>query len=538
MKNNIGLMLEKRARLNPDLEAVYDVEPNRRYSYREANQRANRAAHTLIAQGVRKGDRVGLLLMNGIAFYETFFAIAKLGAVCVPLNWRLVPDELEFILSDAGVSVLVFGEEFEDAVQELSTRPKLNGPDGIRAFLEVRAGSSASSGPAPSASESGKTSCPDWALDYAALCAESADTEPVAIDGDDLACDDDNLYIMYTSGTTGLPKGVVHTHSSALWGCITMLASSEVAYADRYIVALPLFHVGALTPMAGNVQRGSTSIILKAFDPSLVWKIIESERVTNMLAVPAMLNFMAQVPEAKTASRPALRWIMSGAAPVPVALIELYTEMGIPIHQVYGMTETCGPACLTSPEDAVNKVGSTGRPFFHTEVRVVSEAGVDVATGEAGEVWISGPHIMKEYWNRTDATAEALSRGWLKSGDIATIDEDGCIYIQDRKKDMIISGGENVYPAEVENAILSLEGVADAAVIGIPSEKWGESGLAIVVRSDENLTAQAVLDHCRGKLARFKQPVAAEFVDEIPRNPSGKILKRVLRERFPGPAAQ
>jgi acyl-CoA synthetase (AMP-forming)/AMP-acid ligase II len=290
--------------------------------------------------------------------------------------------------------------------------------------------------------------------------------------------------------------------------------------------------------MTGNVHRGMTSIILRAFDPTLVWKLIESERVDNMLAVPAMLNFMLQVPEHDTVDRSSLRWVMSGAAPVPVALIERYAKMGIEIHQVYGMTESCGPACLTSPEDAVSKAGSTGKPFLHTEVRVVGDDGKDVVPGEAGEVWIAGPHVMKEYWNRPDATAETLQDGWLRSGDVATIDDDGCIYIQDRKKDMIISGGENVYPAEVENVILAHDGVADVAVIGQPSNKWGEAGLAVVVRGDDALRAEDVLDHCQGKLARFKQPKAVEFVDEIPRNPSGKILKRLLRDDFPGPAPE
>ena len=519
MRNNIGLLLEKRARLSPEMEGVFDVARNLRFTYREVNARCNQTANALSALGVSKGDRVGLLAMNGIEFFETFFAIAKLGAVCVPLNWRLVPDELEFILNDAGVSTLVFGEEFLAAVSDLQARPKLSGEgEGattIATFLQV----------------GGETA--DFARDYGRTCGGASAEEPV-IGGED----EDALYIMYTSGTTGLPKGVVHTHSTALWGSLTMMATSEVSFGDRYIVALPLFHVGALTPMTGNVHRGMTNVILRAFDPSLVWKLIEQEKVNNMLAVPAMLNFMFQVPEKDTVDRSSLRWLMSGAAPVPVSTIEQYATLDIPIHQVYGMTETCGPACLTSPEDALEKMGSTGRPFVHTEVRVVDEAGEDVAPGEPGEVWIAGPHMMKEYWNRPDATAETLVDGWVRSGDVAIVDEDGCIYIQDRKKDMIISGGENVYPAEVENVILGLEGVTDVAVIGMPSAKWGESGLAVVVRGEEDLQEQAILDHCQGRLARFKQPVAVEFVEEIPRNPSGKVLKRMLREQFPGPAPE
>ncbi len=519
MMNNIGNLLAKRASLNPDLEAVFDVATDRRFTYAEANARCNQTANALRELGVSKGDRVGLLLMNSMEFFESFLAIAKVGAICVPLNWRLVPDELEFILNDSGTSTLLFGEEFREAVTDLQARPKLSGQgegsSSIDHYLQV----------------GGETA--PFAIDYTATCGAASTDEPEVG-----ARDDDDLYIMYTSGTTGLPKGVVHTHETALWSCITMLATCELRHADRYIVALPLFHVGALAPMTLNVHRGGTSIILRAFDPSRVWQLIEQEKVDNMLAVPAMLNFMLQVPDHEKVDYSRLRWIMSGAAPVPVSLIEQYAKMGIDVHQVYGMTETCGPACLTSPETAISKAGSTGKAFVHTEVKVVRADGTEVAPGEPGEVLIRGPHIMKAYWNRPDATAEALVDGWLHSGDVATVDEDGFVYIQDRMKDMIISGGENVYPAEVENVVLAHPGVADVAVIGQPSQKWGESGFAVVVRADDALTESDVLEHCQGKLARFKQPRGATFVDAIPRNPSGKALKRILREQFPGPAPE
>jgi acyl-CoA synthetase (AMP-forming)/AMP-acid ligase II len=227
---------------------------------------------------------------------------------------------------------------------------------------------------------------------------------------------------------------------------------------------------------------------------------------------------------------------MSGASPVPASLIETYADMGIDIHQVYGLTESCGPACLISPEDAIRHAGSTGKPFFYTDVRVVNEAGDDCDVDESGEVLLRGPHIMMGYWNRPEATAETLVDGWLKTGDVAVIDADGFVYIQDRIKDMIISGGENVYPAEIEHAIVSHESVLEAAVIGVPSEKWGESPLAVVVKSDEGLTADDILAWTEGKLARFKQPKAVVFIDVIPRNPTGKVLKRVLRDQFAGTA--
>ena len=249
-----------------------------------------------------------------------------------------------------------------------------------------------------------------------------------------------------------------------------------------------------------------------------------------------MLNFMLQVPDRDRFDTSTLRWCMSGAAPVPVSLIRSYADIGIEIHQVYGLTETCGPACLIDAENAIAKAGSTGRAFFHTDVRIVDEDGNDCPPGSAGEVLVKGPHIMREYWNRPDATAEAIKDGWLHTGDVAIMDEEGFVYIQDRIKDMIISGGENIYPAEVENALQAHPGIVEAAVIGQPSERWGESPFAIVVRSDASLDEAAVLQWASQHLARYKLPRGVAFVDEIPRNPSGKILKRLLRDEFPGPA--
>ena len=249
-----------------------------------------------------------------------------------------------------------------------------------------------------------------------------------------------------------------------------------------------------------------------------------------------MLNFMLQTGGHQRCDFSALRWIMTGAAPVPVALTLKYSELGIGVLQVYGLTESCGPACVMDPEHALARPESTGKAFFHTEVQVVGEDGVPCAPGVPGEVVVRGAHIMREYWNRPEATAETLKDGWLYTGDVAVMDEDGFVVIQDRMKDMIISGGENVYPAEIEGVLIAHPQILEAAVIGQPSEKWGESPLAVVVRKDAALTAEEVLAYCRDKLAGYKRPQAVEFVDEIPRNPSGKILKRILREQYPGAA--
>ncbi|MCP5069053.1 MAG: long-chain fatty acid--CoA ligase, partial [bacterium] len=426
MRENLGLFLAKRAALGPDREALVEVERDRRFSYRELNARSNRIAHALLEKGVAKGDRVAVLMMNGAEYIETYFGIAKIGAVMVPLNWRLVPDELSFILGDSGSTVLLFDNEFDESVAALHERDT-----PVTSWIRVATANDA----------------PDFADDYDTLTASARDTEPeIRAEGDDL------LFIMYTSGTTGLPKGVVHTHTSMMWASLTINMTADNRHGDRYLQMLPLFHVGALGPLTSSVHRGGTIVLMRAFDPSQVFPVIERERITTGLAVPAMLRFMLAADNHGKHDRESLRWIMSGAAPVPVPLIEAYAALGIEIHQVYGLTETGGPACLISPEAAISRAGSTGPAFLHTDVRIVDEQGQDVAPGQIGEVIIRGRHIMKEYWNRPEATAEALRDGWLYSGDLASIDEDGFVFIQDRKKDMIIAGGENIYPAEVENA--------------------------------------------------------------------------------------
>lgn len=328
----------------------------------------------------------------------------------------------------------------------------------------------------------------------------------------------------------------MHTHNTAIWAILTFGVTADYRIGDRFLACLPMFHVGALTPLAINVWSGATSVVMRSFDPVQAWQTIDAEKITVALAVPAMLNFMLQVPELGRFDYTPLRWMMTGAAPVPVALTQAYHDMGVAVLQVYGLTETCGPACLMDGENALRKPDSTGRAFFHTEVRIVGDDGNDCPPGESGEVWVKGPHNMIEYWNRPEATAETLVDGWVRTGDVATMDEEGFVAIQDRMKDMIISGGENVYPAEIEGVLMSHPEITEAAVIGQESAKWGESPLAIIVRSSEALSEAEVLNFCNGKLAAFKQPKAAVFIDEIPRNPSGKILKRVLREQFPDPA--
>ena len=512
MENNFGIFLSKRAEMQPEREALYDATRGLRFTYRELEDRANRIAHSLYSRGIRPGDRVALLLLNSVEFAETFFAVARIGAIVVPLNWRLVADELEFILKDGGAKMLVFGDEFLDKVADLHSRgPKTD----IETWVHV----------------SDDASPPDFAEEYANLLTESS--ERATVPG---ATDDDELFIMYTSGTTGLPKGAVHTHESTIWSSFTGAATLNLYDEDRYLNVLPLFHVGALHPLIMCVHIGTPCILLREFDPIRCWQIIQEEKITALLAVPAMLNGMLSVLSGNNFDHSTLRWIMSGAAPVPVTLIEAYNELGIKIRQVYGLTECCGPACLISNEDAIRKAGSTGKAFFHTTVRVVDADMKEVPAETPGEVIVRGKHIMQGYWQRPEANAQTLVDGWLKTGDVAVRDEEGFIYIKDRTKDMIISGGENIYPAELENVLLGHELISDAAVIGQPSTKWGESPFAVIVRRDDSLAFGDVVAYCRDKMAGYKVPKGVAFVDEIPRNPSGKILKRVLREEFPGPA--
>ncbi|MEL0093405.1 MAG: long-chain fatty acid--CoA ligase, partial [Pseudomonadales bacterium] len=510
MNVNIGDFLTRRAAVTPEREAYVDPQTGLRLTFSALNERVNQLANALASAGVNPGDRVALCLMNSVEFIESFLAIAKMGGVVVPLNWRLVADELEFIIKDSGAQTLLYGQEFQSVVADLQGRGDKT--DVVRWI------------------ESGDVERRlDFSEHYDAFRHQGAVSEPqLGATGDDL------LFIMYTSGTTGLPKGVVHSHTTVFWAILTFEASCDLRDGDRYLVALPLFHVGALTPVALNVYRGVTSVVMREFDPAKAWALIKDENITTTLLVPAMLNFMIQVP-ADQIHAEQLRWIQSGAAPVPVSLIEQYAGMQIEIHQIYGLTESCGPACVIGADNALKKVGSTGKAFFHTEVRVVDEDGSDVTPGEQGEVWVRGGHIMLEYWHRPDATADTITQDrWLRTGDVATVDDEGFVFIQDRIKDMIISGGENVYPAEIENVLISHPDIVEVAVIGQPSEKWGESPFAVVVSKNSSLNEAAVLEHCDGKLARFKLPKGAAFIDVIPRNANGKVLKRVLREQFPG----
>ena len=510
MYTRIGDLLERRAHLSPH-QIGYIDETGERLTFKQLDDRCNRIANAFVAKGIASGDRVALLLMNCSEFVELFFALGKIGCVVVPLNWRLVADELEFILKDSGATKLVYSDEFAETVTELHSR---GDKTDITEWLHVT-----------------DADCLPFSIDYREFRDGASAIKPTA----DVSLDD-ILYIMYTSGTTGLPKGVVHTHRTSFAGTQTIAATTYFREDDAFLSPLPMFHVGALTPLTLSIYRGIPAVVMRSFDPVSAWQMIDRERVTVGLLVPAMMNFMLQVPELERFNIDQFRWVMTGAAPVPYAAIEAFTKLGVDVMQVYGLTESCGPACLCTGAESLERIGTTGRSFFHTDVKVVRRDGATCEPDEAGEVLVRGEHVMREYWNRPEATAETIVDGWLHTGDIGTMDADGFVYIQDRLKDMIISGGENVYPAEIENLLLTLEGVKDCGVIGQPSERWGESPFALVVPQEGALTEAAVMQFLDGRLARFKMPCGVAFVDEIPRNPSGKILKRILRDQYPGPA--
>jgi len=504
---SIGKLVAKRAEISPGKEAFVEHHRDLRLTFRQQDLRANRTANMLTHLGVQKGDRVAILMANSAEYMDLYYALAKLGAVCVPLNWRLAVPELAFILSDCTACTLVYDGDFDEVVTAL-LQP-VHQLTGLNIFIRnVGAGNIA----AP-------------AHDLRTLCRQASDNSPEVA-----GCDDDPLFIMYTSGTTGRPKGVVHSHKTMMWALITLAATMEVSKDDRFITGMPMFHVGSSSIIMLGLYIGMTIISVREFDPADYWRQIEAERATATMLVPAMMNAMTQVPEKESCSHASLRWAMAGSAPVPVPLIETYEAMGIDVQQVYGLTETCGPACMITGEEAKRRVGSAGKGFLHTEIRVIDDQGRDAEAGAVGEIIVAGDHLMAGYWNNPEATADAIRCGWLHTGDAARIDEDGFIYIVDRIKDMIISGGENIYPAEIEEIMMSHPAVIEAGVIGRADEKWGEVPVAYVVRADDELSSVDILAYLDGKIARYKMPKEVIFVDSLPRTPSGKIMKRVLRK--------
>jgi len=502
MNRSIGFWLSRRAEITPRRLAL--VFGERRWTYAEWNAEVQRARHALRDAGVNAGDRVAALTFNEPEFLTLAFACWQSGIIFVPLNFRLSPRELTFMLSDAGVHTLLCGPDFASAVDAI------RGEIPVRRYVCLRP-------------TRGWTS---WE-EVVGKMPETGWSHP--------SREDDVALIMYTSGTTGLPKGAMLTHGNIFWNNVNGAHAFALLDDERTLVCAPLFHIGALnvTPLS-TVQQGGTIHLMRSFDAKGVLDQIEQHRITSMFGVPAMFLFMSQTPDFARRDLSSVRTVICGGAPVPEPLIEIYDARGIAFLQGYGLTET-SPFCTVLPrEDLRRKLGSAGVSVMYTEVRVVDEQNRPVASGVPGEIVARGPNIMKGYWNRPEATAEAIdAEGWFHTGDIGKHDEEGYFYILDRKKDMVITGGENVYPAEVEAVLYQMPGIAEVGVIGLPDEKWGESVVAVVVAAPGvRLTAEQVIAFTDGKLARYKMPRRVEFLDALPRNPQGKLLKRVLRERY------
>jgi fatty-acyl-CoA synthase len=494
-------------RRTPDKLAVIDLGSGRQFTYAQFDARISRlAAHLRDRLGIKRGDRVAVLAMNTTDTLEVQFACGRLGAVFLPLNTRLTVPELQYIVGDAAPSLMIHDAELSEVALTVAKLCKV-----------------------PAALRLG----PDGSYE-AAIAASGPLDDPEIVTLDDIST------IMYTSGTTGQPKGAIITHGMTFWNCVNLGGPAYISPSSVFLTVLPLFHTGGLNCYTNPVlHAGGTVLIMRAFDPGLALQLISdpSRRINVFFGVPSIYQFMAQHPGFAAADFSRLVIGGVGGAPMPVPLLKVWEERGVALQQGYGMTET-SPAVMTlDREDAVRKAGSSGKPVLHTEVRIVRPDGTEAGVGELGELWVKGPNVTPGYWNRPDANASSFTDGWLHTGDAARIDEEGFYTIVDRWKDMYISGGENVYPAEVENVLHQLSAIAEAAVIGIPSEQWGEVGMAIVaVKPGHSISEPEIYAHCEANLARFKRPRVIKFVDALPRNATGKIHKPTLRKNFGSPA--
>ena len=485
-------LLEARARLTPTREGIHDLATERRYDYGTLHRRARAVAAGLAARGVGKGDRVALLAKNHVAYVDLLFACAELGAIFAPLNWRLTRQELRYAIEDSEPKVLVVAADFAEAGNAL----------GVAEVIPLEGEG------------------------YAALL----ETEPTAAVPEVHA--DDPLCLLYTSGTTGKPKGALIPHRQVVWNAIGTAASWGLGPDDAAPVLTPMFHAGGLFVfLTAMIHMGGRTVLAPDFDPVGSLQLIADEGCTAVLAVPAILQMWLDADGTEALDLSRLRFFISGGAPCPPALIEAWHERhGIVVRQGYGMTEV-GVNCFAMTDaDALAKIGSVGRPVSHGRARIVDEHGRTLPDGEAGELVLGGPHVCLGYWRRPDATAEAIRDGWFHTGDMAVRDADGDFRVVGRYKDMIISGGENVYAAEVETVVREHASVADAALIGRPDPKWGEVGW-IVVKPEAETTIDdaALLEHCRERLAKYKIPKRVLVRDDLPYSPYGKVDKKQLR---------
>lgn len=501
---NWSYVTEKYAKEFPDKEAI--IFEDRRITYRQLDDRINALAKGLLDLGLKKGDVVAILLINSVEFLELTFAVNKIGAIWLPLNWRLSGDELTYIInhSDAKIlfSEMVFGETLEGIKEKLPL---------VSCYVGT-----------------GSTLPTGWES-YDAIIKKNLGTsvEHAQVGMDDLE------RLMYTSGTTSRPKGVMLTYGNFLWKHLSQAITLDITADDKALFTVPMFHVGLDILLTTVFYMGGTGVIMKSFNPVQFLETISREKITCTGLAPVMTNMVFQEPTFDNYDLSSLRVCIDGGEKMPLPLINQWEQKfpGVWFADAYGLTETFSGDTFLAKDKMVSKVGSVGKPIPGTNLRIVDEKGKEVAPGNQGEIALSGPKVFKGYWKNEEATAEAIRDGWFYTGDIGYCDDDGFLYIVDRKKDMIISGGENVASAEVERVIYELGQVSEVAVIGIPHPKWFETPKAFVVlRPGESLSEQEIKEYCAKKLAKFKVPHEVEFIAQLPRNPSGKVLKRNLRQ--------
>jgi acyl-CoA synthetase (AMP-forming)/AMP-acid ligase II len=502
--------LEYYARNTPDAPCLSHDDAS--MSYSEINAAANKLGNSFLHLGVEKGQRVSILGENSFEHCLLSMAASKVGAVAVPLNYRLAPAELAFILEDSNARVLIVLAGMESALEAL--RPRLS-PD-IAIITHDQ---------------------PD-SLHWDDWIARFPDTSP------GIEVDKDEPFLqLYTSGTTGNPKGVVTSHFNALQ--LTMMniiaTPGRPDFGTAGILCAPLFHIGGAGSMLASIYNGQHTLLHRIFDPVKILDDMETYPVTSIFMVPAMIMAVLQVPGVEQRDFSKLKTMFYGASPISETVLRQAIEVfQCEFIQMYGMTETTGTVVNLSPDDHRRALAgkpellrSCGRPSVGVEIKIMNTRGNEVSTGDVGEIWVKSDTNMLCYYNLPEATAANLTDGWVHTGDAGYLDDEGFLYLKDRIKDMVVSGGENIYPVEVENAVAKLEAVADVAVIGVPDEKFGEALLAIVVtKPGMTLSVEEIIDFCRDEIAGYKIPRQLEIVEELPRNPSGKILKKLLREPY------
>jgi fatty-acyl-CoA synthase len=485
-----------------------------RLTYGQLNARACQVANALASIGIRKGDRVAVLLHNGHQFIESFFGAAKIGAIFVPVNFRLAKPEIDEVLADCTARVLIYGSEFAEAVESLSQTTHF--PEKVIHVEALREDSSAF----------------DTGPEYDSWIANHPTSEPRV----EVAAADDQL-VVYSSGTTGRPKGAVWTHANTLCSSMAKIIDFQLTPKDTTVVFGPLFHVGPLMDLAVPVLLRGGKLVLGAsrgFDPAHLLETIEVERATVVSIYPTMWRRVLALSDLDRFDLSHLRLFFTGGEPMPQWLLRaIYDRFPtIPFINTYGCTEGGPIASFLAPEDRYAMMGSIGKSAFAVEIRIVDDHGREAAPGVPGELAIRSPVVCKGYWRKPEETEAALREGWWHTGDLAWKDEEGFLWIAGRKKDLIISGAENIYPVEIERVISMLDGVAEVAVVGVPDEHWGETAAAFVVRRPGgDLGEAAVIDHCRENLASYKKPRHVFFLDELPRTPVGKVSKEVLRQK-------